>query len=169
MAPHTGHSSQLFSATRERNAKAFSDCCTRATIGTTLRSRYARDVRFHTLSLRGTLVNSEQLNEAVSERPTPTQTIVAADELLIVDLIPFCQQHIAQVTRAFQNVATTTVSVDFKCSLRKIETQRQLRTREELPNHEIAFGGYILGSVSARSSRVRTARTADSTVVFKRP
>jgi hypothetical protein len=36
-------------------------------------------------------VNSEQLDEAVSERSTPTQTIVAADELLIVDLIPFCQ------------------------------------------------------------------------------
>ena len=44
--------------------------------GTIVRSRYARDVRFHTLSLRGTLVNSKQLNEAVSERPTPTQTIV---------------------------------------------------------------------------------------------
>jgi hypothetical protein len=79
--------------------------------------------------LRGTLVNSEQRDEAVSERPPPTQTVVAADELLIVNLIPFCQQHIAQVTRAFQNVATTTVPVDFKCSRRKIETQRQLRRR----------------------------------------
>ena len=119
--------------------------------------------------MRGTLVNSEQRDEAVSEPPPPTQTVVAADELLIVNLLPFCQQHIAQVTRAFQNVATTTVPVDFKCSRRKIETQRQLRTREELPNHEIAFGGCVLGIVSARSSRVRTARTAYSTVVFKRP
>ncbi len=106
-----------------------------------MRSRYARDARFHTLNVRGTLVTSEQRNEAVSERPTPTQTVVAPDELLIVNLIPSCQQHIAQVTRAFKNVATTTVPVDFKCSRRKIETQRQLRTREELPNHEIAFGG----------------------------
>ena len=31
--------------------------------------------------MRGTLVNSEQRDEAVSERPPPTQTVVAADEL----------------------------------------------------------------------------------------
>src|SRR6266571_4655727 len=98
---------------------------------------------------------------AVSQRAAPTQTIVAADELLIVNLIPFCQQHIAQVTRAFQNVATTTVPVDFKCSRRKIETQRQLRTREELLHHEVAFGSCVLGMFSASAPRIRAARTAD--------
>src|SRR5713226_7174342 len=70
---------------------------------------------------------------------------------------------------SFQNVTTSSVPVDLKCSRRKIETQRQLRTREKLLNHEIAFGGCVPGVVSASSSRVRTARTAYSTVVFKRP
>ena len=37
-----------------------------------MRSQDARDVGFQTLNLRGTLVNSEQFNEAVGEGPTPT-------------------------------------------------------------------------------------------------
>src|SRR4030095_5393066 len=73
------------------------------------------------------------------------------------------------MTRAFQNVATAAVSVDFKCSGRKIETQRQLWTCEELFDQKIAFSGCVPGIVSASPSRVWTARTAYSAVVFKRP
>ena len=37
------------------------------------------------------LMNSQQSDQAVGETATPTQTVVASDELLVVNLIPFCQ------------------------------------------------------------------------------
>src|ERR1051325_1451085 len=94
---------------------------------------------------------------------------MAADELLIMNLIPFCQQHVTQVTRRFQNLAAATFTVEFKRSHRQIETQWQLRTREELLSHDVAFGHNVSSAVATASARLRTTRTADAAVVFKRP
>src|SRR5215813_333813 len=94
---------------------------------------------------------------------------MAADELLILNIVSLCQQNVAQMTRAFQNVAANTAPVDFKCSGRKIETQGQLRTREKLLNKKVALGGCIYEIISASTSRFGTTWTADATLVFERP
>src|SRR5205085_11304923 len=69
----------------------------------------------------------------------------------------------------FQNPTTTTVPVDFKCARRKMEAQRQFGTGEKLFDHNIAFRGSILRIVAAAAARIRTARTANPTAMFKRP
>src|SRR5687767_8161263 len=94
---------------------------------------------------------------------------MTADELLIVNLIPFCQQHVAKMPRRFQNVTTRAVRVGFKRSRREIEAQRHFGTGQKLLNDEVAFGRSVRRTVVAASTRLRTARTANTTVVFKRP
>src|SRR6185369_11699859 len=103
------------------------------------------------------------------QSPPANQTVVAANELLIVNLIPFCQQHVTQMTRAFENSTSTAVRVALKCSCREIEAQRQFRTGDKLFNQEVSFGRSVPITVAPAPAGISTGRTANSAVVFRRP
>jgi hypothetical protein len=110
------------------------------------------------------LLDSEQCDQPICEQAAPTQTIVPTDELLVVHFISFCEQHIAQMTCRFQNVAPCALPVGLKGSSRKIETHRQFGPCKEFLNQEIAFGFGVPGILSAGPSRFRAVWTANAEI-----
>src|SRR5687767_4990445 len=62
------------------------------------------------------LARAKQHHQTVGEQAAPAYPVVSTDKLLIVNVIAFRSQHIAQVSRRFQDVATRAFSVYFKRS-----------------------------------------------------
>src|SRR5581483_174762 len=114
------------------------------------------------------LRTTDERDKCISKCSAPAQSIVSADELLIMHLVPFREQDIAQGPRRLEDVATTTIAVQLEYSGFQIETHRKLWLGKELLREPINFGRsvhLVLGQVS----QIVTQRAAVSTIVVGRP
>src|SRR5207247_8550733 len=95
---------------------------------------------------------------------------MAADELLKVNLVALCQQHVAQGPRRFKYVCSGTLPVYFEGPCLKEESHRQFRASDELFCHPVSFGSTILAvRIGAPSAVFRTLRCASAFAVLRSP
>jgi hypothetical protein len=93
---------------------------------------------------------------------------MTADELLKVNLVTLCQQHVAQGPRRFEDVCAGALPVYFKGPTLKEESHRQFWAGNELLRDPVSFGATILAvRIGAPSSVFRTPRGANASAVLR--
>ena len=113
-------------------------------------------------------VRPEQVDERVGDGAAPTQSVVPANELLVVHVVSLCEKHITESTGRLEDVAPFAVAIQLERARLEVETHWKFSADEKLFRQPIRLCRPIDFSLR-HVSGVATYSVAVSAVVVRRP
>src|SRR5437773_12507154 len=80
----------------------------------------------------GAVARPQKVDERVRDAATPTQSVVPANELLVVHVVSLCEKHITESTGRLEDVAPFAVAIQLERARLEVETHWKFSADEKL-------------------------------------